>query len=352
MKKAFPGSGPEVDAYYQRSGQWILATVFGRKDSRDWCDKKGVTFTKAQAEGIGSAGGFLVPLELENAILDLRDSYGALRRRACVWPMGSDTSIFPRRTGGTTAYFIAEGGTAQSTAAAMDGVALTAKKLGALVTLSNELAEDSIVDIVDFVANEIARTLAAKEDDCGFNGDGTSGFGGMRGIMQIVLDGAHAAAKVTAAAGHNTFATLDGTDLSLLMTKVRASAMARAAWFVSVTGFAQTFARLAAGAGGGYLYTGEVDGIPTPYFNGFPIIMSQKLPQVATTLTGQGMLAFGDLYAATVLGQRRGLTIARSDHRYLDTDQLGLLCTERFDAVAHDLGDATTPGSVAVLVAP
>ena len=352
MKKAFPGSGPEVAACYQRSGHWILAAVFGRKDARDWCDRKGVSVIKAQAEGIGSAGGFLVPIELENAILDLRDALGVFRRRACVWPMGSDTSVFPRRTGGTTAYFIAEGGSASNASLNLDGVELTAKKLGALVTLSNELAEDSIVDIVDYVANEIAWAMAAKEDDCGFNGDGTSGFGGMRGIMQIVLDGAHNAAKATAAAGHNTFGTLDGTDLGNLMTKVRASAIPRAAWFVSVTGFAQTFARIAGGSAGGYLYTGEVDGIPTPYFNGFPIIMSQKLPQVATTLSGQGMMAFGDMYAAAVLGQRRGLTIARSDHRYLDTDQLGLLCTERFDAVAHDLGDNTTPGSVAVLVAP
>jgi HK97 family phage major capsid protein len=225
------------------------------------------------------------------------------------------------------------------------------EELGALVTLSNELAEDSIVDIVDFVANEIAWAMAAKEDDCGFNGDGTSSYGGMRGITQIVLDGNHAKAKVTAAAGHVTYGQLDATDLANLMAGVRASAMPRAAWFASALGFALTFARLA-GSSGGVLTSGEVDGVATPFFNGFPVILAQKLPQVATTLTGQGMLAFGDMYAAAVLGQRRGLTIARSDHRYLDTDQLGLLCTERFDAVPHDLGDNATPGSVAVLVAP
>ncbi len=97
MQKAFPGSGPDVDARYERAGQWILAAVFDRKGARDWCDKKGVQVVKAQAEGIGGAGGFLVPIELERAILDLRDTFGAFRRRACVWPMGSDTSIFPRR---------------------------------------------------------------------------------------------------------------------------------------------------------------------------------------------------------------------------------------------------------------
>lgn len=97
---------------------------------------------------------------------------------------------------------------------------------------------------------------------------------------------------------------------------------------------------------------GLVDGTPTPYFNGFPVILTQKLPQIATTLTGLAMLAFGDMYGAAVLGQRRGLTIARSDDRYFDTDQIAILATERFDAVVHDMGDNTNPGSIAVLVAP
>ncbi len=349
MKRAFPGSGPEVDAQYQRAGHWLLATVFGDREARTWCDKKGVLLRKAAGEGIGGSGGFLVPTELENAILDLRDSYGAFRRRACVWPMGSDTSLFPRRTGTATAYFFGENTSASSTNTNLDSVELTAKKLGALVTLSSELAEDSIVDLVDYIANELGWAFAAKEDDCAFNGDGTAAYGGMRGIAQLALDGAHGKAKVTAASGHNTFATLSGADLAAVMGGVRASALPRAAWFVSATGFGQAIAN---DATGGYLYNGEVDGVPTPFYNGFPVIVTQKLPLIATSLSGSAMLAFGDMYGAAVLGQRRGLTIARSDHRYLDSDQIAILGTERFDAVIHDMGDNTNAGSLAVLVAP
>ena len=64
------------------------------------------------------------------------------------------------------------------------------------------------------------------------------------------------------------------------------------------------------------------------------------------------MLAFGDMYDGAVLGERRGITLARSPHRYFDMDQIGILGTERFDAVIHDMGDATNLGSLAVLVAP
>jgi HK97 family phage major capsid protein len=349
MRKAFPGHGPENDALYQRAGHFLLASIFGKTEARTWCDKKGVPVVKAASEGIGSAGGFLVPEELENAILDLRDSFGAFRRRACVWPMSSDSSSFPRRVSGTTAFFFGEDTAATAATILMDQVKLTAKKLGALVLISSELEDDSIHSLVDYVANELAWAFANKEDDCAFNGDGTSTFGGMKGITQLALDGSHGVAKVTAASGHNTFATLTAADMAAVSGAVRGSAIPRAAWFVSNVGFAEALQNEATG---GYLETETVDGVLTRYFNGYPVVITQKLPNVTTTLTGKAMLAFGDMYAGAVLGQRRGLTIARSDHRYLDTDQIAILGTERFDAVVHDLGDNLLAGSLAVLVAP
>ena len=351
MRKAFPGSGPAVWDLYERAGKWLLASIYDRKDARDWCDRKGLSFAKAQSEGIGTGGAFLVPVELENAILDLRDAFGAFRRRTCVWPMGSDSSVFPRRTGTASAFFIGEGATVPLTTTNMDGVNLTAKKLGAVAILSSELDQDAIVGMVDYIANEIAWALAAREDDCGFNGDGTSNYGGMRGIGPIALDGAHGIAKVTAASGHNTFLTLDTTDLAKLQGGIKAAAMPRAAWFVSAQGFSQTFSRIAA-ATGSTLDQETVDGITTWSYNGFPVVLSPKLPQITTTLTGQMMLAFGDLYGGSVLGQRRGLSVKRSDDRYLDTDQIGVLVTERFDACIHDMGDNINAGSVAALIAP
>ena len=351
-RRAFPGSGIETDEKYERAGHWLRAVIFGNQKSKDWCAFHGVKIQKAAGEGIGGAGGALVPQELSKAILDIREEYGAFRRRARLVPMASDETVVPRRPGTTSAYFFGENSAATSTSITVDKVGLTAKKIGSLVLVSSEVEDDAIPDMVDFIANEIAWAFAAKEDDCAFNGDGTSTYGGMRGILQIVLDGNHAAAKVTAASGHNTFLTLDATDIGNLMAQVRASAIPRAAWYISQTGFAQTFCRLAGAAGGAYLYTGEINGIQTPFYLGFPVILCQKMPLISTTLTGKGMLAFGDMYDGAVLGERRGITLARSPHRYFDMDQIGILGTERFDAVIHDMGDATNLGSLAVLVAP
>jgi HK97 family phage major capsid protein len=349
-RRAFPGYGPEVEARYQRAGQWLLATIFQSDKAAIWCKANGIAITKAAGEGIASSGGFLVPVELSRAILDLRDVYGAFRRRARIVPMASDNMHVPMRPGGTVAYFTGENTAATETSAFVDKIQLTAKKAGALVRLSSELEEDSLTDIVDYVANEIAYAFGVKEDDCAFNGDGTSTYGGISGIATLVLDGNHGQAKVTAASGHNTFLTIDTTDLGKLISAVQASAVPNAAWFCSQTCFAQTFCRLV--GGNGYMPMAMVDGVMTPYYLGFPVVLTQKLPLISTTLTGKVMLVFGDMYGGAVLGQRRGVTIARSADRYLDQDEIGVLGTERFDAVIFEPGDNTNVGMLAALVAP
>lgn len=339
-------TGPDAGAQYQRAGMFLRAAIFDDKDAARWCRENNIAIRKAASEGIDSAGGFLVPNELAKVILDIREKYGAFRRTALVYPMGSDSTSLPRRVGGTTASFMAEGAAAASANVQLDNVGLTAKKIGALVVTSTELEEDSLPDLVDFVANELAWAFAKLEDDCAFTGDGTAAFGRMNGLMNLVLDGTHDKAKVLAASGHNTFANIDEADLGNLVAGVQAAALPNAAWFISQVGFGAAMCRLAVA----HIQGEDFNGVYTPHYLGFPVIMVPSLPQATTSLSGKGMLAFGDMYQSAVLGERRGITIRRSFDRYLDQDQLAILGTERFDAVVHDLGDNTNVGCLAVLV--
>lgn len=351
-QRAFPGRGPEVDAKYQRAGNWILATMYRNQQARDWCDLNEVRIQKASAEGIDSAGGFLVPPDLARAILDLREGFGAVRRRALVWPMASDNTALPRRPGGTGASFTAEGIAASETSSSIDRVELTAKKLASLIRISSELEEDAIHDVVDFVANEIAWAFAKQEDSCAFIGDGTSTYGGMRGVTVVANDGLHTQAKVSAATGHNRFGTtagLDTNDLGALMAGVRSAAYPTAAWYCSHVAYAQTFCRLAGSAGGGYMETRMVDGVPTPCYLGYPVIMVESMATSLASLANLPMIAFGSLYLGLIMGQRRSIIVKRSPERYFDQDQIGVLVSERFDIIAHDMGDNTNYGALAVL---
>lgn len=348
--KAF--RGPDAAEKYQRAGNWLLAAIYGNEKAAAWCKEKGIAIRKAQGESVNQYGGYLVPQELATAILDLRDYYGAFRRRALIWPMASDNTVIPRRTGNITGYIVGENTAVTESTDNVDVLELTTKKIGALIRMSSEIEEDALPDVVDYLANECGYAFAVKEDNCAFNGDGTSGYGGMRGIGTIVLDGNHAQAKIVAASGHNTYsgtAAIDQTDLGNTIAAVRASAIPNAAWFISALGFAQAMCRLA-GTSNGFIETRMVDGVPTPCYLGFPVIMTEALPQVGTSLSGKVMLAFGDMYAGGVLGQRKAITMAVSPHRYLDTDQIGVRAIERVHCVIGDIGDNVNKGSLAALV--
>jgi hypothetical protein len=124
-------------------------------------------------------------------------------------------------------------------------------------------------------------------------------------------------------------------------------AMPGAAWYCSSYAVAQAFVRLGAAAVG---VTPTPKG-PAPQFSymAWPIRMTPKLPGSGSQ-SGKCMLFFGDLSLASSLAERREISVMRSEHRYMDTDQIGVLGTERFDIVNHDLGDNTKAGPVVALV--
>ncbi len=345
--KAYKGEHAEENAY--RVGQWLKSSIFGDIEARDWCRDNGVgTVNKALSEGINSAGGFLVPTEMMDSIIDLREDFGVFRKYAKIVPMTSDTLDWPRRVGGLTAYFVGENVAATESNASWDNVSLVAKKLAVLTRISNELSEDAVVSIADLMTSEIAYAFASKEDDCGFNGDGTSTYGGIRGLTNLLVDANFAGSKVAAVSGHDLFSEIDATDITSLMGKLPAYATPNAKFFISQLGFATVFERLVASAGGNSIST--LDGAIQYRYLGFPIVISQKLPAVTTAQNGTVMMLFGDLALASAMGERRMATIKRSDERYFEQDQIGILGTERVDIVNHDVGDATNAGPIVGLV--
>lgn len=329
------------------AGAWLLG-INGDERSAKFAEEHGMPIVKAQSEGTNVAGGFLVPNALSRFVIAHREARGAFRACAQIAPMTSDAGTMPRRVGGLTAVFAADAAALTESQNSWDNVGLTAKKLAALARSSSELDEDAMIDWGEWFVTERAYAFASKEDDCGFNGDGTGTYGGIRGITQLLIDGNHKAGKVLAASGHDTFAEIDNSDLANLIGKLPAFALPGAKWFCSQMGFATVFCRLASAAGG--IVMQNVNGRLMPTFMGFPVQVTQVLPQVTTSLAGQAMLLFGDLSMAATLGERRGIVVARSAGRYLDQDQIAWRGTERVDIVCHDLGDNTTAGPIVGLV--
>jgi HK97 family phage major capsid protein len=335
-----------VDQAYT-AGMWIKAALFGNREAAEWCRNNGIAINKAQGENVDGAGGFLVPEELLANIIVLREMYGVFRRECHVVPMGSDTLNWPRRVGGLTAYFTGENTAITESQAAWDNVNLTAKKLGVLTRMSNEISEDAVINVADWLVGEIAYAFALKEDQCGFSGDGTSTYGGMRGLTTLFSDGTHSAGGFTVSSA--TLSSLLLKDLTSTMGKLPQYAISGAKWYMSQQMFYTVVATITAGAGGNRLDV-LTEGVE-PRLLGFPVVMAQAAP-IVTPGSGKPMFYFGDLSKAAAMGERRGVMVKRSDHRYFENDQVGILGTERFDINVHDIGDTVNAGPLVAALSP
>lgn len=344
--RAFTGPGAEQRA--ERVGMWFKSFA-GNDTARTWCIAHGIGFTKASAEGVNTIGGFLAPTDFDDAIIAVRETYGAFRQGAELRPARSDGQVRPRHTGGLTANFVAENASIPESSFQLDAVESTQKKMAILGRCSAELFEDSAPDLGEFLTSETGYALAAKEDDCGFNGDGTSAYGGIVGLATKLVG---LRSSVAAATPHDTFIELDSADVAALMAGVLATAIATppgAAWYTSATGYALALCRLSA-ATGGLVARQRADGTIEASDLGFPVRFSGKLPDVSTTLATKPMLYFGNLAMSSVLVERNPQTIiAIGQERALDADQILIRAVQRCDIINHTVGDTATRGAVAVL---
>jgi HK97 family phage major capsid protein len=266
--------------------------------------------------------------------------------------MSSDTLTIPRRTGGLTAYFVGEGQAITPSDKTWDNVNLVAKKLACLSYWSSELAEDAIISIGDDLAGEIAYAFSLKEDECYFNGDGTSTFGGIVGIRTKLrnvdatignIKGLEVASGTGYATNYNSVTLADFHDV---LGRLPLYARAGAAWVMSTTFFDSVAHRLQTAAGGNTMLDIANGGVPR--FLGYPVIYSQVMP--VTSAVNQIAALLGNFRLGTAMGDRRALTLALSTEYKFAEDQLAIRGTDRFDINVHDVGNTTAAGPIVGLI--
>lgn len=344
--KAFKGADGEYNAY--KSGQFFLAAVYGNYKAQRWCSENGMDLRNALSEGVNTAGGFIVPEEMSQAIIDLREEYGVFRKYANYLPLRGETITIPRISSRGTASFTDEGGSLTLSDIELQQVRLTVKKLGRAIYFSSELDEDAVVNLGDLVADKFAYSFALKEDQCGFIGDASATYGGITGLTTALESATYAGSAQDATSGHDQFSEIDNTDISLLMSKLPQYARMRAKFYCSQVAHDLVFQRLALAAGGNTIQT--LSGKFAPSYAGYEIVISQVLPTSTSALNNSAMILFGDLSMSSTLAEKRGFTLGRSTEARWLQDQVAVKATERIDIVNHDLGDTTTAGSMVALL--
>lgn len=344
-------TGPDAEQRAFAFGMWALAALRRNRAALEWCMKhEDIIEKRALTEGTDTAGGYLVPQIALPTIIDLRETYGVFRRESKVVAMGSDSITISRRTGGLTAYAVGEGDTITESDKTWNRIQLVAHKWATLTRWSSELDQDAIISIADDLAGEIAYAFSNKEDEAGFNGDGTSTYHGAWGAMVRIDDGNHTASIYDAASGNTAFSTLDLVDFEGACGTLPQYAEANAKWFVSKAGFWASMARLADAAGGNT--RDDIAGGAHRQFLGYPVVFSQVLNSTLTAQASTVLCLFGDLRMATTFGDRRGVAIKIDESKYFDTDEIAIRGTTRFDVNCHDLGDTSSAGPLIGLKTP
>jgi len=354
VRNPFPGPKAEADYKAYAFGQWVRGTVLGNAKAAQWCNEHGV---KSQTEGDNGAGGYTVPEIVSSSLIWLRNEYGIARRYSRIYPMTSDILNVPNASTSTTTYYPGEATAITASDITFTQVALTAKKLAILTIVSKELNEDTVIDFGATLAQDFAYGLALAEDAAAFQGDGTSTYGSITGIMPRIkaLSGTFTsiASMVVGAAGSNTaLSSFTLANFQSMVAKLQPYAT-QPRWYMHKQVFYNGVAdKLIALSGNSIMDIQNAYG-PEPTLFGIPISFVQNMPSAPAA--SRDMVVLGDLSKGVAFGDRRGVSVEVSDQVKFIEDALTFKATERYAFNAFDVGNVTAtvadqvPGSLIVL---
>jgi HK97 family phage major capsid protein len=354
QKNPFNGTADERNQKAYVFGQYARHLA-GVKSASKWLSDNG--HLKAQTEGTNSQGGFTVPEIVSSDLIWLREMYGVARRNSRIYPMSSDTLLVPSATGSTTVYYASEATAITDSQLTFAQVSLSAKKLAVLTIASKELGEDTVIDLGAALARDMAFAIAKEEDNACFNGDGTSTYGSITGILQAVygLNATKAniaGVVVGAALSGASFANFTLANFQAMVARLPTYAD-QAKWYMHKDLFFNGVADKLIALGGNAILDIQNAYTTAPTLFGYPIEWVQNMPKSPAATTPVAIL--GDLTKGVAFGDRRAMTVEVSDQVKFVEDALTYKATERFAFNAHDVGNvsgtasARVPGSLIVL---
>ena len=333
------------DAY--KVGMWLKGRL-GDADARRWCADHGVE-ARAQGSTGSTTGAAFVPDILSSTVLRLVDQYSAFASNAMSVQMPSDVVLFPKRTGGATAYWIAENTAITASDPTSTQVTLTAKKVSGAVVVASELLADSVVSISDWLAAELALTLSNAVETVAWNGN-PSNAPAVAGLATTYTGGILAGSAATYAASLVTAAgdtpeEVTKANMLAMIAKMPQHSRSGAKWYCSPYFFATCMQNLDLNQGGSAGMTGGM-GLS---FLGSEVVLTDQLPAGADS-TGAVMAVYANLMNSSIYGTRAGIEIASSDQVSFLSDQVVFRSVARVAISHHTLGSDTVAGPVIALV--
>jgi HK97 family phage major capsid protein len=303
---------------------------------------------KAMGEVLGE-GGALVPIEMATWIIQKLGIYGRFRRNVITFPMGSSSMLVPKIETDLTVYSPGEGVEIEDSDMSFRQLSMVPRKFACLCAVSNELVEDSIIAVGEIIGASMARSIAKKEDEIGFCGDGTSTYFAMTGItgMLRAVDPVIANIKGLIVGAGNAYNELTLADFEDVIAILPDDADDNAKWYVNRKFYYAAMHRLALAAGVANLFE-ILSPTKQRFFLGYPVEFTSVMPGVEGN--SQICAILGDLAIGAYIGERRELTIARSTDVLFKNDQLAIRGAERIAINVYGCGDTSDAGPIVGLI--
>ncbi len=264
--------------------------------------------------GTDSEGGYLVPDEYEKKLVEALQDEVFFRSLATVIRTSSGDRKIPIVTSKGEAAWIDEGGQFPESDDSFGQTSIGAYKLATMIKMSDELLNDSVFNIEQYISKEFGRRIGTKEEEAFFIGDGQ---GKPVGLFNAA---GGAETGVTAASTSITF-----DDVMDLYYSLRAPYRNKASWLLNDSTVKAL--RKLKDSNGNYIWQPSVrEGEPDRILNR-PYRTSIYVPELAE---GNRVMAFGD-YSYYWIADRQGRSFKRLNELYAATGQVGFLACERVD---------------------
>ncbi len=265
--------------------------------------------------GTDSEGGYLVPDEFERTLVEALQEENIFRQLATIITTSSGDRKIPVVATKGTASWVDEEGAIPESDDAFGQVSIGAYKLATMIKVSEELLNDSVFNLEQYIAKEFGRRIGAKEEEAFFVGDGT---GKPTGIFNAT--GGAGVGVTTASASAITIDEIMDLFYSLK------SPYRKNAVFVTNDATVKSIRKLKDG-NGQYLWQPSVTaGQPDTILNR-PLKTSAYVPAIAAAAKA---IAFGD-FSYYWVADRQGRAFQRLNELYAATGQVGFKATQRVD---------------------
>jgi len=271
--------------------------------------KKAVSTDTGAEEPWDSDAGYLIPEELLAEIKRVQQvGYGVARQEMQNLPFSgaSNTRKIPTLSSSVILNWVEEGGKIASSKPKFGVVTQTLKKLAGTVILTNEIIEDSAIDLAGLIAKLFAEATQKEEDLQFFNGSGTPWTGILKNTAINI---------VTQTSGDVNQLTAD--DLLDMIDATPSGALAGAKFYFHRT--ILSVLRKLKDEQGQYIYQRPQDGTPGQIWD-YPYMTVEAFPARSTVTTNTKYILFGNLKNTCVFGDKGGMRVMFLDQATLTDD--------------------------------